>query len=505
MNAAKPTTDHVWFQMLWTCLLAGRDFCILGALLAVAGHAHAATVECADDVSPAIERISHVNPGRELGYATLSGPIEDGDGEVLVRKLENLDCAGSGLFLLLDSNGGSFVAATKIASYIRLKGIGTILPESAACLSACSVIFMSGAQPAFDGFVNTERWMHPSAKLGFHAPFIDESKFENLPPEAFKDQLIAAYRTALNASSDLIVLALHSDWKSSLIRVMLQTPPEELYFIDTLDKAGRWAIGVYDLPDPPIASDDDFKRMCLNFYNWSSERDAVLALNTDTKVDPHSGGYAAARDEFESWMKAFEYTVSRQRSGAVEKIDVDYVLEGPECRFTVEKGVILEGDGWANDGKGSRHRVKGQYTMPGYLPLREAKLYVSPPEAPSAVKPGANNSLWNHNGSQVSVLKNEKNKVVIRYLIPKPLLVGLGIKSNSILFEGLLHGMVVEGTARLYSKTCGVVEYKVAGVFKDDSQTFTLNGAAPKRDKACRVTGYDTSSSNASLEFVREQ
>ena len=109
---------------------------------------------------------------------------------------------------------------------------------------------------------------------------------------------------------------------------------------------------------------------------------------------------------------------------------------------------------------------------------------------------------YDHNGSTMRVESSGK-AVRILYEIPKPSLRGLGIQPGTVLFDGALRdGRYLDGMSRVFSRECDTIDYFVYGEFQVGSD-FTLNGAAPVRDKSnCRIVDNTYEGSNANLHFT---
>lgn len=84
----------------------------------------------------------------------LSGPIESGLSDELLRKLDLADTWAHGAkVLLLDSPGGSVGEALKISKILDENAIHTVVPNYAKCASACgSIIFIAGAYRTVETF-----------------------------------------------------------------------------------------------------------------------------------------------------------------------------------------------------------------------------------------------------------------------------------------------------------------------------------------------------------------
>lgn len=197
----------------------------------------------------------------------LSGEIVEGDH---TRLREIYDLTGSGSqgkvfsggqlapsFLCLDSSGGSYAEALKIAKFLTGSGaIATVVEAGRSCFSACAVIFMAGSNSFHLGQA-PGRWLHVRGRLGFHAPFLEKSK---LPSRLSADDAITVYVSAQRAIAELIKAFSLSEvdvdrqffsrpWvRKSLFLQMSLTGPDSLYEIDTIDRAGRWGIALFGLP-----------------------------------------------------------------------------------------------------------------------------------------------------------------------------------------------------------------------------------------------------------------
>lgn len=183
----------------------------------------------------------------------LSGPIDKGDSDKLYRYITDNDLGFSGdkqERLCLDSPGGSYIDGVRMGSFLTQYGIGTAIPEGAACESACAVAFMGGAWTGEEGAFVSDRTMHPRARLGFHAPSL------TLTDRSYsKAEIDTAYGIALIAVSELMQLRSDTQFKfsDSLMLEMLATPPQSLRYIESALDAAQWNISVWPiaLPDAP--------------------------------------------------------------------------------------------------------------------------------------------------------------------------------------------------------------------------------------------------------------
>src|SRR5208282_4383730 len=82
-------------------------------------------------------------------------------------------------------------------------------------------------------------------------------------------------------------------------------------------------------------------------------------------------------------------------------------------------------------------------------------------------------SLWDHNGSQVSLSTNGPQRLFY-YQAPTDDLLQLGVQAGTLLFEGRRAGNRYSGTAYVFSKACGPLPYAVAGPVSPDDRTVTM-------------------------------
>lgn len=196
---------------------------------------------------------------------TLSGPIEAGDTE----RLRDLTSEYGVLpVLCLDSEGGLFSEGLRLAQYIRERQLVTVVEAGRQCLSACAIAFMGGTYGEMG--VQIQRYMHPTASVGFHAPSL------NLPDGTSPNVIVeTAYRDALSdISRTLLTLVLATDsggqpyFSPYLLADMLNTPADEMLFAETVNDAGLWDIGILHFP----ANFDHARQApigCLNAVYWA--------------------------------------------------------------------------------------------------------------------------------------------------------------------------------------------------------------------------------------------
>lgn len=203
----------------------------------------------------------------------LTGELTDGD----AAKLRVLAAPHNGEFeraLCLNSSGGSFSEALKIAEFIMVDEpyIRTVVGPGHECYSACALVFLAGARRNTSERV-PDRWLHVTAKLGFHAPYIEPSQFRQRQMSG--EDLAAAYDAAMQSSQRLLALlgrqtyqryrASPDPWVSpGLIQRFLKKSRNEFYVIDTVGKASAFNIALYGTNPPNVFSAGDLENACEN-------------------------------------------------------------------------------------------------------------------------------------------------------------------------------------------------------------------------------------------------
>lgn len=201
----------------------------------------------------------------------VSGPITQGD----AKKLDNLiteedyeysnslaasteiqgpDASPSGRRICFDSAGGSMMEGLAIVDVLKRKDTlgsqyfrGTAVGPGAKCESACALAFMGGSwqPPEGEGIVVANRVMHPNALLGFHRPGLEIE-----PGQYSEAEVNRAFSVALDALGLIIDkrAAGMYNFPESLLRNMLKTPANEMYYIETVGDASRISVQVAPSP-----------------------------------------------------------------------------------------------------------------------------------------------------------------------------------------------------------------------------------------------------------------
>lgn len=286
----------------------------------------------------------------------LSGEIKPGD----FAKVSRLDLSRArfdngestaNLVICLDSPGGDFQEGMLIAEYFHLNGAGTLLEPRAECLSVCAIIFMMGvAEGAEVSFVN--RSMHITSILGFHRPYLPLEQAARFTPEDAQ----TVFGHAMRYIAMLTFLANKKEpWssqtfiRSDLVEIILRTPREQMFFVKSVDDAGRWNIkvnGIGDFIKPGPAS---AYFACENALRWNTGRhpnSALLNLNNRAMhaipetLDPVILG----NDKFNSTGFYFKSLPVREPDGSyrVASSKAGYAAAGCHLKFEA-KGIRICG------------------------------------------------------------------------------------------------------------------------------------------------------------------
>ena len=97
-------------------------------------------------------------------------------------------------------------------------------------------------------------------------------------------------------------------------------------------------------------------------------------------------------------------------------------------------------------------------------------------------------SLWNHNGS-IMRLSARGPARIIAYEQPRSGMQQVGVRKGDVLFEGTRDGSALKGLARVFTSTCGVWKYEVAGLVAEGDGRIEMTGLAPVLDGSCKQVG----------------
>ncbi len=233
-------------------------------LAATAGAAQAATIGLSD--------------GQGMGcQIRIDGPISAGDADNLAALLADLSEAEPepepetepetesrvGRRVCLDSTGGDLAESVHMGDMIAARFMGTAVPGDAACESACALMFLAGRYaPSGDetDFV-PDRILHPRGRLGFHAPplLVEDRSYQ-------KDEVNRAYSSALSSMGEILRLRSKNGAgiPDSLFLTILNTPVNDMTYVETVEQAARWQIEVAPVSLTAADIEESLRFACLN-------------------------------------------------------------------------------------------------------------------------------------------------------------------------------------------------------------------------------------------------
>jgi hypothetical protein len=226
---------------------------IAAALFLVAGPSHAADIRFNEDCT-----------------AHLSGQIIEGDALRFKALREAYSCYY--LKLRLESPGGLVTEALGIAE--QLNNTRTVIDAGHSCFSACALIFMAGRTCSGAPYTCAPtRQMHPTATLGFHAPFLTRNDKQQLVPlDISFSAALQIFNRIHSTFSEISAVINSTGYKSPIIHSdlfirMFNTPPDAFYKITTNDQFYSFDIGIID-PIPqtssPTLSREQAVTLCYN-------------------------------------------------------------------------------------------------------------------------------------------------------------------------------------------------------------------------------------------------
>ena len=200
----------------------------------------------------------------------LKGIIEDGDlAKLIALKGEQ------NILLVLDSPGGSFAEAIKIARYLHENQISTEIGADQKCLSACAIAFLGGGKAGAEGLTFISRSLHPTGRLALHAPYLEmaDEKYQ-------KDVVEVAYELAMRNIADLLRLSSSLSVDADLLPVILEKGRREFYDVNSVDRAGQFKVRIAHDTKLAQFSPHMLFNYCRNGLAWWAKRSQVDYFTT---------------------------------------------------------------------------------------------------------------------------------------------------------------------------------------------------------------------------------
>jgi PAN domain len=201
--------------------------------------------------------------------------------------------------ICLNSGGGSFAEAAAIAVFVSELGIGTVVRDGESCIGPCALVFMAGRSLG-TATEEVNRRLHIRGRLGFQRPSLETPVGQRV--DAFAAQ--ASFETAMDAIAKLMTLGNGSieflsnrRIRYSLFEEMLKNGGTDYFYIDTVDRAGRWGIDVFGYAPPRTIGPREVYDACENFLAWANDESNSFIYETTVRNqsrDPVSGPQAVS-------------------------------------------------------------------------------------------------------------------------------------------------------------------------------------------------------------------
>lgn len=268
------------------------------ASIAVANPAKSAEIRQAQSSQCVIEITGELVGGDYDRFASLAAAMFPD--EVLESTANNTVC--------LDSPGGNLAEGVKFARHFYKEGVGTVVGDGAECHSACAIMFMMGtAQGPEVSFVN--RKLHARGVVGFHRPYLNVPQGEQVD----LGLMAFAYDHAFQAALDLISIAnSRSPWSSrpmmtsDLMQAMLSHVGNDMYLVDTIDKASRFEVELIGINPSPTFNEETAYYACHNVLQWQHGLTENDITYTPQRAEPYAGYRTVTSISARPGMRAFQ-------------------------------------------------------------------------------------------------------------------------------------------------------------------------------------------------------
>ena len=249
----------------------------------------AAPAKAADIKSEGALKVGEI----EYTKISLSGEILEGDAKKLEAELDNADEA----IVWLNSLGGSFSEALKIAALLQDNLAGTIVEGGASCLSACAVAFLGGSAQGEEGDTTPSRSIAVNAQLAFHAPDLAVADTGLTKQSA---------QTAMKAVTDFVRMSGDFGIEAKTAADLMTAEPGQAYAVNTAYRLGRVGVEVQKLSPPADLTMSMVRNLCTN--GWSYSEDATDAETDkaikDTGWKPETATFPIKSDYFGEGVEA---------------------------------------------------------------------------------------------------------------------------------------------------------------------------------------------------------
>jgi hypothetical protein len=97
-------------------------------------------------------------------------------------------------------------------------------------------------------------------------------------------------------------------------------------------------------------------------------------------------------------------------------------------------------------------------------------------------------SFWTHNRSRMYMTEDGTRRQIY-YEEPRAGLKEVGVKQGALLFDGVVDGTTLSGTAYVFVKDCDPLSFSMKGTLTRDGKRITLSGKAPRVGTKCSIAG----------------
>jgi hypothetical protein len=219
----------------------------------------------------------------------LDGPIQAGDAQKFDAALAALPADnGAGVKLCLNSPGGNYDEALKIISIVlKHSNVATVVDRNAQCYSACAFLFLSGnSQASEDGELAPDRTLDVSATLGFHAPYLKGAASTGTGTDVAQ-ATIENFRHGVTAIAKMLEIDRRELFPRGLLAKALQVTPDQLLYVDTIEKAGVWSLKLKGFAAPKALTDRMLDQACRNKDMWTNYSHTFLARPANDPDELH--------------------------------------------------------------------------------------------------------------------------------------------------------------------------------------------------------------------------
>lgn len=195
----------------------------------------------------------------------MSDAIESGDSNKFLKFLSENQIESGPFTLCIQGPGGSYSELAPLIDKFFELNVSTYLRPNTVCYSACALLFMAGSYSESSGETIRlpSRRMDVTAKLGFHAPYLD-AKDLAVPP----DKINIVYSLGVQAVASLLKRNEDGIFPTTLIVELLSKGPNEVILVDNIQKAGRWKISLSGYKMPPSIDLSYILQSCYAVSNW---------------------------------------------------------------------------------------------------------------------------------------------------------------------------------------------------------------------------------------------